>query len=135
MKQLLVALLAASLGGFFMPVHGQGLKPPPDMYQKTVPFSLWCFPTFERMVELLAEDFSEAPVLLSHMSKRSTLIVFTNQLMTTSTYVATRLKEDGTEESCVLWTGSSPSEPGMSFSLNPSPVFPEGKTKKDGVDM
>ena len=133
MKQLLVALLAASLGGFFMPVHAQALKPPPDMYQKTVPFSLWCFPTFERMVELLADDFSEAPVLLSHMSKRSTLIVFSNSDFSTSTYVASRIKEDGTEEVCVLWSG--PSEPGMSFSLNPSPVFPEGKTKKDGVDM
>jgi len=132
-KQLLVALLAASLGGFFMPVHGQGLKAPPDMYQKTVPFSLWCFPTFERMVELLANDFSEAPVLLSHMSKRSTLIVFSNQDASTSTYTAARMKDDGTEEVCVIWSGSS--EPGMSFSLNPSPVFPEGKTKKDGVDM
>ena len=128
------ALLAAALlSGFFMPAHGQGLKPPPDMYQQTVPFSLWCVPTFERMVELLADDFSEAPVLLSHMSQRSTLIVFSNSDFSTSTYVATRLKEDGTEEVCVLWSGSS--EPGMSFSLNPSPVFPEGKTKKDGVDM
>jgi len=117
-----------------MPVHGQGLKPPSDMFHQTVPFSLWCFSTFERMAELLADDFSEAPVLLSHMSSRSTLIVFTNQSMTTSTYVATRLKEDGTEECCVLWSGSS-SEPGMSFSLNPSPVFPEGKRKKDGVEM
>jgi len=130
MKKL---LLTGLLAGFFMSAHGQGLKPPPDMYQQTVPFSLWCVPTFERMVELLADDFSEAPVLLSHMSQRSTLIVFSNSDFSTSTYVATRLKEDGTEEVCVLWSGSS--EPGMSFSLNPSPVFPEGKTKKDGVDM
>lgn len=130
MKKL---LLTGLLAGFFMSAQGQGLKPPSDMYQQTVPFSLWCFPTFERMVELLAEDFSEAPVLLSHMSPRSTLIVFSNSDFSTSTYVATRLKDDGTEEVCVLWSGSS--EPGMSFSLNPSPVFPEGKTKKDGVDM
>ena len=130
MKKL---LLTGLLAGFFMSAHGQGLKPPPDMYQQTVPFSLWCVPTFERMVELLADDFSEAPVLLSHMSQRSTLIVFSNSDFSTSTYVATRLKEDGTEEVCVLWSGSS--EPGMSFSLNPSPVFPEGKTKKDGVDL
>lgn len=126
-------VLAGLLAGFFMSADAQALKPPPDMYQQTVPFSLWCVPTFERMVEILADDFSETPVLLSHMSSRSTLIVFTNQSKTTSTYVASRLKEDEIEEVCVLWSGSS--EPGMSFSLNPSPVFPEGKTKKDGVEM
>ena len=129
-----VLAIAVLWGGFLFGAHAQALKPPPDMYQQTVPFSLWCFPTFERMVELLADDFSEAPVLLSHMSKKSTLIVFTNKSKTTSTYVASRLKKDGTEEVCVLWSGSS-SEPGMSFSLNPSPVFPEGQRKKDGVEM
>lgn len=125
--------LALILALMVSPVMAEQLKPPPDMFHQTVPFSLWCFSTFERMVELLAEDFSETPVLLSHMSKRSTLIVFTNQLMTTSTYVASRIKEDGTEEVCVLWSGSS--EPGMSFSLNPSPMFPEGQNKKEGVEM
>ena len=126
MKNFLIFLAAASFGGFFMPTHGQGLKPPPDMYQQTVPFSLWCVPSFARMIEILAEDFSEAPVLLSHMSERSTLIVFSNSDFSTSTYVASRIKDDGTEECCVLWSGSS-SEPGMSFSLNPSPVFPKGE--------
>ena len=126
-------LLAGLLAGFFMSAHGQGLKPPPDMYQQTVPFSLWCVPTFERMVELLANDFSEVPVLLSHMSSKSTLIVFSNVDSSTSTYVASRIKKDGTEEVCVLWSGSS--EPGLSFSLNLSPVFPEGQRKKDGVEM
>ena len=125
--------LALILALMVSPVMAEQLKPPPDMFHQTVPFSLWCFSTFERMVELLAEDFSETPVLLSHMSKRSTLIVFSNSDFSTSTYVATRLKEDGTEEVCVLWSGSS--EPGMSFSLNPSPLFPEGQNKKEGVEM
>ena len=125
--------LALILALMVSPVMAEQLKPPPDMFHQTVPFSLWCFSTFERMVELLAEDFSETPVLLSHMSKRSTLIVFSNSDFSTSTYVATRLKEDGTEEVCVLWSGSS--EPGMSFSLNPSPLFPEGQNKNEGVEM
>ena len=125
--------LALILALMVSPVMAEQLKPPPDMFHQTVPFALWCFSTFERMVELLAEDFSETPVLLSHMSKRSTLIVFSNSDFSTSTYVATRLKEDGTEEVCVLWSGSS--EPGMSFSLNPSPLFPEGQNKKEGVEM
>ena len=125
--------LALILALMVSPVMAEQLKPPPDMFHQTVPFSLWCFSTFERMVELLAEDFSETPVLLSHMSKRSTLIVFSNSDFSTSTYVATRLKEDGTEEVCVLWSGSS--EPGMSFSLNPSPLFPEGQNKKEGGEM
>jgi len=116
-----------------MPVHGQGLKPPPDMYQQVVPFSLWCVPSFARMVEILAEDFSESPVLLSHMTPHSTLIVFSNQDSSTSTYTAARINDDGTEEVCVIWSGSS--EPGLSFSLNLNPVFPEGQRKKDGVEM
>tara|TARA_R110000824_G_scaffold110532_1_gene258614 strand:- start:371 stop:769 length:399 start_codon:yes stop_codon:yes gene_type:complete len=132
MKNFLIFLAAASLGGFFMPAHGQGLKPPPDMYQQTVPFSLWCVPSFARMIEILAEDFSEAPVLISQMSPTSTLIVFRDQSSSTSTFVASRLKNDGTEEVCVIWSGSSDA---MSFSLNPSPVFPEGQRKKDGVDL
>ena len=123
---LILALVAA-------PVFAGQLKPPPDMYQQTVPFSLWCVPSFARMVEILADDFSEAPLLLSHMSKSSTLIVFSNSDFSTSTYVASRIKKDGVEEVCVLWSGSS--KPGFSFSLNPSPVFPEGQNKKDGIEM
>jgi len=125
--------LAIMLALMVSPVMAGKLKPPPDMYQQTVPFSLWCVPSFARMVEILADDFSEAPVLLSHMSRRSSLIVFTNKSLSTSTYVASRLKEDGTEECCVLWSGSS--EPGLSFSLSPDPQFPEGQRKKSGVEM
>ena len=128
-----VLAIAALWGGFLFGAHAQALKPPPDMYQQTVPFSLWCVPTFARMVELLAEDFSETPVLLSHMSPKSTLIVFTNQDASTSTYTAARMKDDGTEEVCVIWSGSS--EPGLSFSLSPDPQFPEGQRKKEGVEM
>ena len=115
------------------PVFAGQLKPPPDMYQQTVPFSLWCVTSVARMIEILSDDFSETALLLSHMTSRSTLIVFSNSDFSSSTYVASRLKEDGTEEVCVLWSGSS--EPGLSFSLNPDPVFPEGEKKKDGIEM
>jgi len=128
-----VLAIAVLWGGFLFGAHGQGLKPPPDMYQQVVPFSLWCVPSFARMVEILAEDFSETPVLLSHMTPHSTLIVFSNKDSSTSTYTAARINDDGTEEVCVIWSGSS--EPGLSFSLNLSPVFPEGQRKKDGVEM
>lgn len=123
---LILALVAA-------PVFAGQLKPPPDMYQQTVPFSLWCVPSFERMVEILGNDFSETALLLSHMTGRSTLIVFSNADFSTSTYVASRIKDDGTDEVCVLWSGSS--EPGLSFSLNPDPVFPKGLKKKNGIEM
>ena len=123
---LILALVAA-------PVFAGQLKPPPDMYQQTVPFSLWCVGSFTRMVEILGNDFSETALLLSHMTGRSTLIVFSNADFSTSTYVASRIKDDGTEEVCVLWSGSS--EPGLSFSLNPDPVFPEGLKKKNGIEM
>ena len=98
---------------------------PEDMVDRQVPIMLHCFPSFARVVELLAQDYQEAPVMLSYMSPSTTMVWFTNKDRSTSTLVVTKASKDA-EESCIMWNGAS--EPGMSFSLNPEPNFPEKGT-------
>ena len=98
---------------------------PEDMVDRQVPIMLHCFPSFARVVELLAQDYQEAPVMLSYMSPSTTMVWFTNKDRSTSTLVVTKSSKDA-EESCIMWNGAS--EPGMSFSLNPEPNFPEKGT-------
>ncbi len=126
MKQLLAALLAASLGGFFMPAKAEQPPLPNDAYVQTVPMLLQCVSSFPRMMDLLA-DHGEIAIALMHMSARSSIAIFTNEKRTTSTVVVMR-KEKHKEEVCILWAGKSTAGDdgiGMSFSLNPNPVYPE----------
>ena len=98
---------------------------PEDMVDQQVPILLHCFPSFARVVELLGRDYQEAPVMMSYMSSTTTMVWFTNKDRSTSTLVVTKSSKDA-EESCIMWNGSS--EPGMSFSINPEPNFPEKGT-------
>ena len=98
---------------------------PEDMVDKQVPIMLHCFPSFGRVVELLEKDYQEIPVMMAHMSATTTMVWFTNKDMSTSTLVVTKTYKD-TEESCIMWNGLS--DPGLSFSLNPNPEFPEKGT-------
>ena len=98
---------------------------PEDMVDRQVPIMLHCFPSFARVIELLGRDYQEAPVMLSYMSPSTTMVWFTNKDRSTSTLVVTKSSKDA-EESCIMWNGAS--EPGMSFSLNPEPDFPEKGT-------
>jgi len=98
---------------------------PEDMVDRQVPILLHCFPSFARVIELLGRDYQEAPVMMSHMSPTTTMVWFTNKDRSTSTLVVTKSSKD-TEESCIMWNGVS--EPGMSFSVNPEPNFPEKGT-------
>jgi len=128
------ALLAAALlSGFFMPAKAEQPPLPDDAYVQTVPMLLQCVNNFPRMMDLLAEH-GETVIALMHMSPRSSIAIFTNEQRTTSTVVVMR-QEKHKEEVCILWAGkSTPSSNGigMSFSLNPSPVYPD---VKDGVEM
>ena len=74
MKKLLLALAFA-----VSPVSADTSSPPPDMFHQTVPFSLYCVNSFERMVEIMHDDFREVPLLMSHMSEISTIVVFINK--------------------------------------------------------
>ena len=127
MKKLLI-----SLAFVMSPAYAQNSSPPPDMFHQMVPFSLYCVNSFERMEEIMHDDFKEVPLLMSHMSEISTVIVFTNKDKTTSTYVGAKVDKQGNEEVCILWSGKS--EEGLSFSLNPNPVFPE-PLKKQGTEL
>ena len=112
MKELLAAFLLTQQ---FMP---------DDMYTFDVPFQLACTPSFTSMVEHLEKDYGEIPMVMSHMSLDTTIVLFVNKEQTTSTLVVTRSNKDR-EEACILWGGQSN---GTSLSINPNPVYPEEKT-------
>ena len=100
------------------------LPMPDDMYTFDVPFQLACNPSFTSMVEHLEKDYGEVPMVMSHMSVDTTIVLFVNKEQTTSTLVVTRNMKDR-EEACILWGGQSN---GTSLSINPNPVYPEEKT-------
>jgi len=119
-----VKALALTLALIAAPVMAADPSEPPEgMYQQPVRLLLNCFDSFARVVEVLAEHWQEVPVMMSHMSKTTTIVLFTNKKRTTSTVVVSKAYKD-TEEACVLWSGESRDSPGMSFSLNPNPIFP-----------
>jgi len=97
---------------------------PDDMYPIEVPFQLACTPSFVSMLEHLEKDYGEIPMVMSHMSVDTTIVLFVNKEQTTSTLVVTRIMKDR-EEACILWGGQSN---GTSLSINPNPVYPEEKT-------
>ena len=97
---------------------------PDDMYTFDVPFQLACTPSFTSMMEHLDKDYGEIPMVMSHMSVDTTIVLFVNKEQTTSTLVVTRSNKDR-EEACILWGGQSN---GTSLSINPNPVYPEERT-------
>ena len=124
MKKLLLALAFV-----ISPAMAQTPAKPPDMYDLKVPFLLHCVKSFERMIEILHDDFGEAPIAMSHMRPTSTMVIFTNKDRTQSTIVITK-KTAEKEEACMAWSGTSD---GMSFSLNPNPEFPSAPVPKFGT--
>jgi len=96
-------------------------EPPEDMYHFDAPFTLACTPSFMSMADHLANDYGEIPMVMSHMSQDTTIVLFVNKESTTSTVVVTR-RVKTEEEACIIWAGQSN---GTSFSVNPDPVFPE----------
>ena len=118
MKNLLLAIALSFIG---TPLLAE-VERPKDMVDRQVPILLHCFPSFSRVIELLAQDYQEAPVMMSYMSPATTMVWFTNKDKSTSTLVVTKSSKDA-EESCIMWNGLS--EPGMSFSVNPEPNFPK----------
>jgi len=112
MKEILAAFLLTQL------------PMPDDMYTFDVPFQLACTPSFTSMIEHLEKDYGEIPMVMSHMSVDTTIVLFVNKEQTTSTLVVTRSNKDR-EEACILWGGQSN---GTSLSINPNPVYPEERT-------
>ena len=119
MKKLLLALALV-----VSPVMAQ--NPPIGIKPVIVNMQLFCAESFEFLMNVLAADFKEYPVMMGYLkegqSQAHTLIYFTNKEKTQSTLVVSKTSKDK-EEACIIWSGESPS--GMAFSVNPNPEFPE----------
>ncbi len=119
MNKILLMLLMLS-----SPVIAQ--NPPAGIKPVIVNMQLFCADSFEFLMNVMAADFQEVPVMMGYLKEEPnnahTLVYFVNKEKTTSTLVVTKKSKDR-EQACIIWSGKSPS--GMVFSLNPDPDFPE----------
>ena len=117
MKKLLLALALV-----VSPVMAQ--SPPIGIKPVIVNMQLFCADSFEFLMNVLAADFKEYPVMMGYLKEESanshTLVYFVNKEMTASTLVISKRSKDR-EQACIIWSGKSPS--GMAFSVNPNPMF------------
>lgn len=123
MKKLLI-----SLSLLVAPVMAQETPsplPPAGIKPIQVRMQLYCADSFEFLMDMLAIEFQEAPIMMGYLKEGDephTLVYFVNKERTTSTVVITK-KNKIREEACIIWSGRSPS--GMVLSINPNPIFPE----------
>ena len=119
MKKLLLALVFV-----VSPVMAQTKNPPIGITPVPVRMQLFCADSFEFLMNVLAADFSEYPVMMGYLKEEPanahTLVYFVNKEKTTSTLVVSKKSKDR-EQACIIWSGKSPS--GMAFSVNPNPMF------------
>ena len=117
MKKLLLALALV-----VSPVMAQ--NPPVGIKPVIVNMQLFCAESFEFLMNVLAADFKEYPIMMGYLKEEPanahTLVYFVNKEMTASTIVVSKQSKDR-EEACIIWSGKSPS--GMAFSVNPNPMF------------
>jgi len=123
MKTLLLALAlvmpSAAAQETQSPLPPAGIKP------MQVRMQLYCSDSFEYLMDMLAIEFQEIPVMMGYLKEgddANTLVYFVNKDRTQSTLVITK-KNKIREEACIVWSGKSPS--GMAISVNPDPRFPE----------
>ena len=105
------------------PVMAQ--SPPEGIRPIMVKMQLFCADSFDFLVNMLAMEFQESPVMMGYLKEGdepNTLVYFVNKDRSQSTIVITK-KNKVREEACIIWSGRSPS--GMAISINPSPNFPE----------
>ena len=123
MKKLLLALALV-----VSPVMAQETPsplPPAGIKPIQVRMQLYCADSFEYIMDMIAIEFQEIPVMMGYLKEGdepNTLVYFVNKDRTQSTIVITK-KNKVREESCIIWSGRSPS--GMAISINPAPEFPE----------
>ena len=94
--------------------------PPIGIKPVMVQMQLFCADSFEFLMNVLAADFDEHPVMMGYLKEgpesAHTLVYFTNKENTQSTLVITKTSKDR-EQSCIMWSGESPS--GMAYSARP----------------
>ena len=123
MKTLLLALALVMPSAVAQ--ETQSPIPPTGIKPIQVRMQLFCADSFEFLMDMLAIEFQEAPVMMGYLKEGdepNTLVYFVNKERTTSTVVITK-KNKIKEEACIIWSGRSPS--GMVLSINPRPIFPE----------
>ena len=117
MKKLLIALAFISA-----PLMAQ--TPPVGIKPLKVQMQLFCADSFDFLMNVLAAEFKEDPVMMGYLKEEPTnahtLVYFVNKEMTASTLVISKKSKDR-EQACIIWSGKSPS--GMAFSVNPNPMF------------
>ena len=117
MKKLLIALAFISA-----PLMAQ--TPPVGIKPLKVQMQLFCADSFDFLMNVLAAEFKEYPVMMGYLKEEPTnahtLVYFVNKEMTASTLVISKKSKDR-EQACIIWSGKSPS--GMAFSVNPNPMF------------
>lgn len=117
MKKLLLCLILIA-----SPVLAQ--SPPVGIKPVIVNMQLFCAESFEFLMNVLAADFKEYPVMMGYLKEGQenahSLVYFTNKEKTQSTLVVSKVSKNK-EEACIIWSGKSPS--GMAFSVNPNPMF------------
>ena len=97
MKQLLIALLAASLGGFFMSAHAQT-----KLQHGTFPLHCSDSPTAtEDLIEIAFETYKEKPMFVGKMGPGA-LIVTANKALGSWTVIITK-----PGQSCFFASGES----------------------------
>ena len=113
MKKLLLALAL-----IVSPVMAQ--TPPIGIKPVTVQMQLFCADSFEFLMNVLAADFDEHPVMMGYLKEgpesAHTLVYFVNKENTQSTLVVSKSSKDR-EQACIIWSGESPS--GMAYSARP----------------
>ena len=105
-------------------VMAQERTPPVGIKPIVVNMQLFCADSFEFLMNVLAADFKEYPIMMGYLKEGAqeahSLVYFTNKEMTQSTLVVSKVSKNK-EEACIIWSGKSPS--GMAFSVNPNPMF------------
>ena len=119
----MIKYIALALALITSPAIAQ--SPPEGIRPVMVQMQLFCTDSFEFLMDLLAMEFQESPVMMGYLKEGdepNTFVYFVNKDRTQSTIVITK-KNKVREESCIIWSGRSPS--GMAISINPEPYFPE----------
>lgn len=110
--------LALALALIASPALAQ--TPPIGIKPVTVKMQLFCAESFEFLMNVLAADFDEHPVMMGYLKEgpesAHTLVYFVNKENTNSTLVISKASKDR-EQACIIWSGESPS--GMAYSAKP----------------
>ena len=116
--------LALALALIAAPVAAEESDVPRDVISRTVRMQIFCVGSMVRMATLLGDKFGEAPVAMGRLNDTDSFLIFVDKYRSTSTIVIAKQRKEEVEV-CMVWSGRT--EPGLTFSLNPSPQFPEQK--------